>query len=51
MNGDPEPIPNVIGMQRWLASVRALVEYIKINYTVSGGNYFRKNLTAVLVMM
>ena len=30
-------------MQRWLASVRAAVEYIKINYTVSGGNYFRKN--------
>ena len=39
----PEPEPNVVGMQRWVASVKAAAEYIKMNYTVSGGNYFRKN--------
>ena len=39
----PEPEPNVVGMQRWVASVKAAVEYIKMNYMVSGGNYFRKN--------
>ena len=39
----PEPEPNVVGMQRWVASVKAAAEYIAMNYTVSGGNYFRKN--------
>ena len=39
----PEPEPDVIGMQRWVASVKAAAEYIAMNYTVSGGNYFRKN--------
>ena len=29
-------------MQRWWRC-KSPVEYIKINYTVSGGNYFRKN--------
>ena len=39
----PEPDPNVVGMERWVASVKAAAEYIAMNYTVSGGNYFRKN--------
>ena len=39
----PEPDPNVVGMERWVASVKAAAEYIKMNYTVSAGNYFRKN--------
>ena len=39
----PEPEPNVVGMQRWVASVKAAAEYIAMNYTVSAGNYFRKN--------
>ena len=39
----PEPEPDVVGMKRWVASVKAAAEYIKLNYTVSGGNYFRKN--------
>ena len=39
----PEPEPDAVGMKRWVASVKAAAEYIKLNYTVSGGNYFRKN--------
>lgn len=39
----PEPEPDVVGLKRWVASVKAAAEYIKLNYTVSGGNYFRKN--------
>ena len=39
----PEPEPNVVGMKRWVASVKAAAEYIAMNYTVSAGNYFRKN--------
>ena len=39
----PEPEPNVVGMERWVASVKAAAEYIKMNYMVSAGNYFRKN--------
>ena len=33
---------NVIGLKRWASAVMASYEYIKNNYMVSGGNYFRK---------
>ena len=39
----PQPDPTVCCLPRWVASVKAAAEYIKMNYTVSGGNYFRKN--------
>ena len=34
---------NVIGLQRWAAAVREAEKYIRDNYNVSGGNYFRKD--------
>tara|TARA_B100001093_G_scaffold442315_1_gene443965 strand:+ start:11 stop:5086 length:5076 start_codon:yes stop_codon:yes gene_type:complete len=34
---------NVIGLKRWASAVMASYEYIKNNYKVSGGNYFRKD--------
>ena len=34
---------NVIGLKRWAASVREAEKYIRDNYKVSGGNYFRKD--------
>ena len=34
---------NVIGLKRWAAAVREAEKYIRDNYNVSGGNYFRKN--------
>ncbi|MDA8842275.1 hypothetical protein N9N08_01225, partial [bacterium] len=34
---------NVIGLQRWAAAVREAEKYIRDNYNVSDGNYFRKN--------
>ena len=34
---------NVIGLKRWAAAVKEAEKYIKDNYNVSGGNYFRKN--------
>ena len=34
---------NVIGLKRWAAAVKQAEKYIKDNYNVSGGNYFRKN--------
>ena len=39
----PEPKPDVVGMDRWAAAVKASHEYIKQNYNDAGGNYFRKN--------
>tara|TARA_A100001015_G_scaffold87516_1_gene97361 strand:+ start:19563 stop:26594 length:7032 start_codon:yes stop_codon:yes gene_type:complete len=42
-NWRPEPDPTVCCVERWVASVKTAVEYIKTNYTVSGGNYFRQN--------
>ena len=39
----PEPDPDVVGIERWVASVKTAAEYIKMNYNVTGGNYFRKN--------
>ena len=39
----PQPDPTVCCLPRWVATVKAAAEYIKMNYTVSGGNYFRKN--------
>ena len=38
----PEPDPNACCLERWVACVKHAAEYIKMNYTVSGGNYFRK---------
>ena len=35
---------NVIGLKRWGAAVREAEKYIRDNYNVSGGNYFRKNV-------
>ena len=35
---------NVIGLKRWAAAVREAEKYIRDNYNVSGGNYFRKNV-------
>ena len=32
-----------IGLERWLGCVKDTVKYIKKNYMVSGGNYFRKD--------
>ena len=40
----PEPDPSVCCLPRWAAAVKASDEYIKDNYTVSAGNYFRKNV-------
>ena len=34
---------NVIGLKKWAAAVKEAEKYIKDNYNVSGGNYFRKN--------
>ena len=34
---------NVIGLKRWAAAVREAEKYIRDNYNVSGGNYFRKD--------
>ena len=34
---------NLIGLARWGAAVRDAEKYIRNNYKVSGGNYFRKN--------
>ena len=34
---------NVIGLKRWGAAVKEAEKYIKDNYNVSAGNYFRKN--------
>ena len=42
-NWRPEPDPDVCCMPRYVAAVKAAKEYIEKNYTVSGGNYFRKN--------
>jgi len=39
-NWRPED-PRAIGTERWAAAVRAAYDYIKKNYKVSGGNYFR----------
>jgi len=39
---DPEG-QNVIGLARWAAAVREAEKYIRDNYNVSGGNYFRKD--------
>ena len=39
-NWRPED-PRAIGTERWAAAVRAAYDYIRKNYTVSGGNYFR----------
>ena len=35
--------PNAIGVERWAGAVKTAYEYIKSNYTVSAGNYFRKD--------
>ena len=35
--------PEAIGTERWAAAVKTAYEYIKSNYTVSAGNYFRKD--------
>ena len=40
---DPEG-QDVIGLARWAAAVREAEKYIRDNYNVSGGNYFRKNV-------
>ena len=40
-NWRPEPDPTVCCLPRWAAAIRAADDYIKKNYTVSGGNYFR----------
>ena len=40
-NWRPEPDPTVCCLPRWAAAVKAADDYIKKNYTVSGGNYFR----------
>ena len=42
-NWRPEPDPDAIGIKRWAGAVKAAVEYIQKNYTVSAGNYFRKD--------
>ena len=42
-NWRPEPDPDAIGIKRWAGAVKAAVEYIEKNYTVSAGNYFRKD--------
>ena len=42
-NWRPEPDPDVVGIKRWAAAVKAAYEYIDKNYTVSAGNYFRKD--------
>ena len=34
---------NVIGLKRWAAAVKEAEKYIRDNYKVSAGNYFRKN--------
>jgi hypothetical protein len=34
---------HVIGLQRWAAAVKEAEKYIRDNYNVSDGNYFRKN--------
>ena len=41
-NWRPEPDPNACCLERWVACVKHATEYIKMNYTVSAGNYFRK---------
>ena len=41
-NWRPED-PRAIGTERWAAAVKAAYEYIQKNYTVSAGNYFRKD--------
>ena len=35
--------PEAIGIERWAGAVKAAYEYIDKNYTVSAGNYFRKD--------
>ena len=35
--------PKAIGVKRWAGAVKAAYEYIKKNYNVSAGNYFRKD--------
>lgn len=42
-NWRPKPNPTAIGMERYISAVKAAKEYIEKNYTVSAGNYFRKN--------
>jgi len=42
-NWRPESDPDAIGLQRWASAVKAAYEYIQKNYTVSAGNYFRKD--------
>ena len=42
-NWRPEPDPNVCCGPRWRAAIKAAKAYIEKNYTVNGGNYFRKN--------
>jgi hypothetical protein len=39
----PEPDPDACCMPRWSSAVKAAYEYIKTNYNVSAGNYFRKD--------
>ena len=39
----PQSDPTVCCLPRWVATVKARQNIIKMNYTVSGGNYFRKN--------
>ena len=39
----PEPDPDACCMPRWASAVKAADAYIKKNYNVSAGNYFRKN--------
>ena len=33
----------IVGMKRWVLSVKDSIDYINNNYTVSAGNYFRKD--------
>ena len=42
-NWRPEPDPNVCCGPRWRAAIKVAKAYIEKNYTVNGGNYFRKN--------
>ena len=42
-NWRPEPDPDACCMPRWSSAVKAAYEYIKKNYNVSAGNYFRKD--------
>ena len=42
-NGEGEFAANGHSMERWLDAVKKANDYIVKNYTVSGGNYFRKD--------